>query len=61
MIQTDFTRVQSYASPLQTALNIDAAKAIQQTITAIVDGIPSLLKMLDDVAQIHPFIKSMFW
>lgn len=53
--------MQSYASPLQTALNIDAAKAIQQTITAIVDGIPSLLKMLDDVAQIHPFIKSMFW
>ncbi len=61
MIQTNVTQVQSYASPLQTAMDSDPAKAIRQTITALVDGIPALLKVLDDVAQIHPFIKSMSW
>ncbi|RDX51421.1 hypothetical protein OH76DRAFT_1481353 [Lentinus brumalis] len=57
VIQTNVTQVQSYASPLQTAMDSDPAKAIRQTITALVDGIPALLKVLDDVAQIHPFIK----
>ena len=57
VIQTDVTHIQSYASPLQAVMDSDPAKAIRQTITALVDGIPGLLKVLDDVAQIHPFIK----
>ncbi|RPD55866.1 hypothetical protein L227DRAFT_579346 [Lentinus tigrinus ALCF2SS1-6] len=57
IIQADVTTVQSFTSPLQVVLDSDPAKALRQTITALVDGIPALLKVLDDVAQIHPFIK----
>ena len=57
-IQTDVSKVQSIASPLQVVVDTEPGKAIRQTISAIVDGIPALLKVLDDVAQIHPFIKS---
>ncbi|RPD59328.1 hypothetical protein L226DRAFT_314748 [Lentinus tigrinus ALCF2SS1-7] len=57
VIQTHVAQVQSYASPLQTVMDSDPGKAIRQTITAIVDNIPPLLKVLDDVAQVHPFIK----
>ncbi|KAI1785580.1 hypothetical protein LXA43DRAFT_1037408 [Ganoderma leucocontextum] len=56
-IQTDVSNVQSVASPLQAVMETEPGKAIRQTISAIVDGIPGLLKVLDDVAQIHPFIK----
>ena len=60
VIQTDVTRVKSYASPLQTVMDSDPAKIVRQTISAIVDNIPPLLRVLDDVAQVHPFIKSTF-
>ncbi|KAI0757704.1 hypothetical protein C8Q80DRAFT_1216217 [Daedaleopsis nitida] len=57
VIQTNVTSAQSYASPLQAAMDSDPAKIVRQTITALVDGLPALLRVLDDVAQIHPFIK----
>ncbi|RPD56321.1 hypothetical protein L226DRAFT_469232 [Lentinus tigrinus ALCF2SS1-7] len=57
VIRTDVAQVQSFASPLQVVLDSDPAKALRQTVAALVDGIPALLKVLDDVAQIHPFIK----
>ncbi|PIL29961.1 hypothetical protein GSI_07872 [Ganoderma sinense ZZ0214-1] len=56
-IQTDVSKVQSIASPLQVVMDTEPGKAIRQTISAIVEGIPGLLKVLDDVAQVHPFIK----
>ena len=58
VIQTDVSKVQSIVSPLQVVMDTEPGKAIRQTISAIVEGIPGLLKVLDDVAQIHPFIKS---
>ena len=60
VIQTDVSKVQSIVSPLQVVMDTEPGKAIRQTISAIVDGIPGLLKVLDDVAQIHPFIKSSY-
>ena len=42
-------------------MTTEPGKAIRQTISDIVDGIPALLKVLDDVAQIHPFIKSQYF
>ncbi|TBU21891.1 hypothetical protein BD311DRAFT_869699 [Dichomitus squalens] len=57
VLQTDVSTVQSLASPLQLAMSTEPGKEIRQMISDIVDGIPALLKVLDDVAQIHPFIK----
>ena len=54
----DVTTIQGLASPLQLAMSTEPGKAIRHTISTIVDGIPALLKVLDDVAQIHPFIGS---
>ncbi|KAI1785577.1 hypothetical protein LXA43DRAFT_899476 [Ganoderma leucocontextum] len=55
---TDVSIVQSLASPLvQAVMETEPGKAVRQTISSIIDGIPALLKVLDDVAQIHPFIK----
>lgn len=51
--------VEDIASPLaQAVMETQPGKVIRQTISAIVDGILALLKVLDDIAQIHPFIKS---
>ncbi|KAM5542287.1 hypothetical protein V8D89_004160 [Ganoderma adspersum] len=42
---------------LQDVINMEPVKEISSKISAIIDGIPALLSILDMVAEIHPFIK----
>ncbi|KAM5542128.1 hypothetical protein V8D89_004211 [Ganoderma adspersum] len=42
---------------LQDIIDMEPVKEISSKISAIVDGIPALLSILDTVAEIHPFIK----
>ena len=51
--QTNVSDFQDLVSPVQDVVVTEAGPIIQR----IVDGIPGLLKVLDDVASIHPFIK----
>ncbi|CDO75523.1 hypothetical protein BN946_scf184871.g4 [Trametes cinnabarina] len=57
-IKTDVSNIQSstLASPLKTAYESDAMKAIRTGVNALVDNLPGLLKALDEVAKLHPFI-----
>ena len=52
IFQTDLPDFQDIVSPLQDASTTEIGKDIQH----FVEGIPALLKVLDEIAQIHPFI-----
>ncbi|OSD01341.1 hypothetical protein PYCCODRAFT_541681 [Trametes coccinea BRFM310] len=57
-IKTDVTNVQSssLASPLKSAYESDAMKTIRNGVNALADNLPGLIKALDEVAKLHPFI-----
>ncbi len=44
-------------SIVQPALQSDALKTIQEGIATFAERLPGVLKALDEVANIHPFIK----
>ncbi|KAI0633747.1 hypothetical protein C8Q77DRAFT_1157911 [Trametes polyzona] len=48
---------QNTISALQPLYEADTMKSIRDGITAFVEGLPGVLKALDEVANIHPFIK----
>ncbi|KAI0666572.1 hypothetical protein C8Q78DRAFT_434848 [Trametes maxima] len=55
--QTAFATGQNVISVVQPIYESDAAKVVRESVTAFVEGLPGVLKALDQVANIHPFIK----
>ncbi|KAI0766852.1 hypothetical protein BD413DRAFT_141493 [Trametes elegans] len=55
-IQTDVSAAQSYSSPLKSAYESDSMKALREGVNALVSNLPGLIKTLDEVAKLHPFI-----
>ena len=51
---------QSYEAPLKSAYDSDGMKVVRDGINALVDSLPGLVKALDEVAKLHPFIGSKF-
>lgn len=64
-VSEDASNLCDVASPLllpalQDVIDTEPVKEISSKISAIVDGIPALLSLLDTVAEIHPFIKRVY-
>ena len=57
-IQTNVTTAQGYQSPLKTVYESDAMKVVREGVNSLVDSLPGLVKALDEVAKLHPFIGS---
>ena len=57
-IQTDVTSAQSYSSPMKTVYESDAMKVVREGVNTLIDSLPGLVKALDEVAKLHPFIGS---
>ncbi|KAI0644525.1 hypothetical protein C8Q79DRAFT_777894 [Trametes meyenii] len=55
-IQTDLATSRSYASPLKSAYESEAFKVVRDGVNSLVDSLPGLIKALDEVAKLHPFI-----
>ncbi|KAI0644519.1 hypothetical protein C8Q79DRAFT_1011558 [Trametes meyenii] len=55
--QAAFATGKNVVSAVQPIYESDAAKTVRESVTAFVEGLPGVLKALDDVANIHPFIK----
>ncbi|KAH9894903.1 hypothetical protein C8Q73DRAFT_644952 [Cubamyces lactineus] len=55
-INTNVTSAQSMSSPLKSAYESEAMKTIRSGVNALVDSLPGLIKALDEVAKLHPFI-----
>ena len=56
--QTDVTTAQSYATSLKPVYESDAMKTVREGVNLLVDSLPGLVKALDEVAKLHPFIGS---
>ncbi|TFK89009.1 hypothetical protein K466DRAFT_487737 [Polyporus arcularius HHB13444] len=56
VIQTDVTTAQSYSSPMKSAYESDAMKLVREGVNTLIDSLPGLVKALDEVAKLHPFI-----
>ena len=59
-IQTNVGTAQSYQSPLKTAYESEAMKIVRDGVNSLVDSLPGLIKALDEVAKLHPFIGSKY-
>ncbi|KAI0633741.1 hypothetical protein C8Q77DRAFT_1157905 [Trametes polyzona] len=55
-IQTSVASAQSMASPLKPVYESDAMKVVRDGVNTLVDSLPGLVKALDEVAKLHPFI-----
>ncbi|KAI0360925.1 hypothetical protein OH77DRAFT_1517315 [Trametes cingulata] len=55
-IRTDVNTAQSYSSPLKSAYESEAMKMVRDGVNTLVDSLPGLIKALDEVAKLHPFI-----
>ncbi|KAI0325467.1 hypothetical protein GY45DRAFT_1348843 [Cubamyces sp. BRFM 1775] len=55
-ISTDVANAQSMSSPLKSAYESEAMKTVRSGVNTLVDSLPSLIKALDEVAKLHPFI-----
>ncbi|KAI0666566.1 hypothetical protein C8Q78DRAFT_1107669 [Trametes maxima] len=55
-IQTDIATSRDYASPLKSAYESEAFKVVRDGVNSLVDSLPGLIKALDEVAKLHPFI-----
>ncbi|KAI0644514.1 hypothetical protein C8Q79DRAFT_777234 [Trametes meyenii] len=55
--QAGVSTVDSTIATVQPLYELDAMKTIRDGITTFVEGLPGVLKALDEVANIHPFIK----
>ena len=58
--QTDVATAQGYASTLKPVYESDAMKTVREGVNLLVDSLPGLVKALDEVAKLHPFIGSAF-
>ncbi len=58
--QTDVATAQGYASTLKPMYESDAMKTVREGVNLLVDSLPGLVKALDEVAKLHPFIGSTF-
>lgn len=59
--QTDATTAQGYASTAKTVYDSDAMKTVREGVNMLVESLPGLVKALDEVAKLHPFIASKFF
>lgn len=57
-IKTDVTTAQSFSSPLKPVYESEAMKVVRTGVNALVNSLPGLVKALDEVAKLHPFIGS---
>ncbi|OJT10257.1 hypothetical protein TRAPUB_13211 [Trametes pubescens] len=55
-IKTDIASAQSFSSPLKPVYESDALKVVRTSVNALVNSLPGLVKALDEVAKLHPFI-----
>ncbi|KAI1785889.1 hypothetical protein LXA43DRAFT_99677 [Ganoderma leucocontextum] len=55
-VQMDVATAQSYASTMKPVYESDAMKTIRDGVNTLVDSLPGLLRALDEVAKLHPFI-----
>ncbi|KAI0668784.1 hypothetical protein C8Q78DRAFT_1081152 [Trametes maxima] len=55
-LNTQVTSVAELVSPLSSGVQGSAQKIAQYGMNALVDGLPELLKVLENVASVHPFI-----
>ena len=55
-IHTEMEYIGKATSPMTAGLEGSAQKLAQYSANSFVDGLPELLKVLQDVAAIHPFI-----
>ncbi|KAI0708178.1 hypothetical protein C8T65DRAFT_211601 [Cerioporus squamosus] len=56
VIQTDVATAQGYSTPMKTVFESDAMKVVREGVNTLIDSLPGLLKALDEVAKLHPFI-----
>ena len=56
--QTDVAAAQGYASTAKTVYESDAMKTVREGVNLLIDSLPGLVKALDEVAKLHPFIGS---
>ena len=57
-MQAKATTAQNILDAVQPVYESDAMKTIRDGMNTLVEGLPGVLKALDEVANIHPFIKS---
>ncbi|KAM5533024.1 hypothetical protein V8D89_013292 [Ganoderma adspersum] len=53
---TAVATAESYASTAKPVYDSDAMKAVREGVSMLVESLPGLVKALDEVAKIHPFI-----
>lgn len=56
-INTEMEYIATALSPMTAGLEGSAQKLAQYGANSVVDGLPELLKVLQDVAAVHPFIQ----
>ena len=59
-VQTNITDAQSYVTSVKTIYESDAMKVVREGVKSFADSLPGLLKALDEVAKLHPFIGSTY-
>ncbi len=58
-IDTEVQYIATMMSPLSSGMEGSAVKVTQYGTAALAEGLPALLKMLQAVAAIHPFLQRM--
>lgn len=57
-LETHVATTQSSVPPTKTVYESDAMKAVREGVNTVIDSLPGLVKALDEVAKLHPFIGS---
>ncbi|KAI0767749.1 hypothetical protein C8Q74DRAFT_1318273 [Fomes fomentarius] len=55
-IQTNIATVKGYSTPVKTLYESGTMKVVRDGIKSFADSLPDLLKALDEIAKLHPFI-----
>ena len=58
-MQTGVDHLKALSSPVKAAYQGDAMKMVRHGINALVDTLPGLLKALDEVTVVYPFVGGM--
>ncbi|KAI8975856.1 hypothetical protein BD414DRAFT_423775 [Trametes punicea] len=56
-IKTAVAGAQPFSSPVKSAYEGDSMEALRNGVHTLVDSLPGLLRALDEVAKLHPFIQ----
>ncbi len=59
-VNTEVTSVAELVSPLSSGLQGTAVKIAQYSTNVFFEGLPELVKVLQEVAAVHPFIAREF-